>query len=607
MKLVFRQDINGLRAIAVLPVLFFHAQWEMFSGGFLGVDVFFVISGFLITSLIIKDINVGKFSFASFYDRRARRILPALLVTCLLTTILSFIFMLPYDLKNYGQSLFATILSANNILLYLTSGYWSLAAEFKPLYHTWSLGIEEQYYFLIPLIIFAAYRLTKNKINTLILVLFVLCLASFSISYLSQDKEFNFLMITHRMWELLVGSMLSILVYKIEIRPSNLLAFIGLFLIGFSYIYPYVISKNQAIYNLVPVVGAALVILYSRDNLFVGKLLAVKPLSLIGLLSFSIYLLHMPILAFFRLSYEGKPGVPTQIGFVLLAIPLSYLSWKYVENIFRDKEIVSDKVFYSLALSLPILLLSMGLLLHKSYGFQKFSDYSYGVNPQQYADRPYSLSKPAFSDSEKKNLLVIGNSFARDVVNMMIESGVSNDFEIIYLDSYSDDIEQVKKLLSNSDLTISVSSSGMANTFDINNVELESRKAMYFLMKHSKGEVLRIGTKNFGYNNNFVKMKSFEKLFNYQVEINKSTLYANKIERSIWGEKYIDLLEVISTNGKVPLFSEGKRFISFDTEHATKDGAIYLGRALLENTKLGGYLSVVSSPCMPNKKMQQTQ
>ena len=607
MKLVFRQDINGLRAIAVLPVLFFHAQWEMFSGGFLGVDVFFVISGFLITSLIIKDINVEKFSFASFYDRRARRILPALLVTSLLTTILSFIFMLPYDLKNYGQSLVATILSANNILLYLTSGYWSLAAEFKPLYHTWSLGVEEQYYLFIPLIIFAAYRLTKNKINTLFLVLFVLCLASFSISNLSQDKEFNFLLITHRMWELLAGSMLSVLVYKIEIRPSNLLAFIGLFLIGLSYIYPYAISENQAIYNLVPVLGTALVILYSSDNLFVGKLLAVKPLSLIGLLSFSIYLLHMPILAFFRLSYEGKPEVPIQIGFVLLAIPLSYLSWKYVENIFRDKEIVSNKVFYSLALFISVFLLSIGLLLHKSYGFQKFSEFGYGVNPQQYADSPYSLSKSAFSDAERKNLLVIGNSFARDFVNMMIENGVSKDFEIIYLYSYSDDIEKAKKLLSNSDLTISVSSSGMANTIDINNVEIASRKTMHFLIKHSKGDVLRIGTKNFGYNNNFVKMRSFEDLVNYQVKINKSTLYANKIERSIWGEKYIDVLETISTNGKVPLFSEGKRFISFDTEHATKDGAIFLGRILLEHTKLGGYLSSVSSSRMPNKKMQQTQ
>ena len=184
----FRNDINGLRALAVLPVLFFHAGLSGFSGGFLGVDVFFVISGFLITSNIIKSQSNGAFSIVSFYGKRARRILPPLILTLLVTLILSFIFMLPYDLKNLGQSLVATSFGANNILLYLTSGYWSLAAEFKPLYHTWSLGVEEQYYIIIPIVFIIFF----NKPKVLLASVITLFLISILSSYIIENKAIRY-------------------------------------------------------------------------------------------------------------------------------------------------------------------------------------------------------------------------------------------------------------------------------------------------------------------------------------------------------------------------------------------------------------------------------
>jgi peptidoglycan/LPS O-acetylase OafA/YrhL len=586
----FRKDINGLRALAVLPVLFFHAEWKVFSGGFLGVDVFFVISGFLITSLILKDLKAGNFSILSFYDRRARRILPALLLICLATTLLSFIFMLPYDLKNYGQSLVATILSANNILLYLTSGYWSLAAEFKPLYQTWSLGVEEQYYMIIPVLFMVAYRIAKNKIRAVSITVVVLFLISYIFSFYSDNKEFNFLIISHRMWELLAGSLVAILLIRKTIKNSTVMAIIGLLLILLSYLFPFAVSSNQAVYSLIPVIGTVLIIIFSSDSLITGKFLSLRPLLLIGTLSYSIYLLHMPILAFLRLSTEGKPSVLTQLVFVLLSVPLAYLSWKFVENIFRDRTIVPNKYFYSINSVLAILLLCGGLVLHKTYGLQKYSpQYSYGVNPQKYADRPYMFAKKDFVTTEKKHLLIIGNSFARDFANMMIECGVTNSYEIVYLFNITSDIELSKKLIASADITIAVSSAGMAAR------EVESEKLAHnsqwlynLLMKQSNdGQFLLVGTKNFGWNNNFVLRKSINDLIDYKVKVNSTSLEANQIEKRIWGEHYVDIISTISSDGvNVPLFTPNAEFISFDTEHVTKNGAIYLGEILLKHTIL---------------------
>ncbi len=579
----------GSTILAVLPVLFFHAEWEVFSGGFLGVDVFFVISGFLITSMILKDLDAGNFSVISFYDRRARRILPALLFICILTTLLSFIFMLPYDLKNYGQSLVATILSANNVLLYLTSGYWSLAAEFKPLYHTWSLGVEEQYYMIIPVLFMVAYRIAKNKIRAVSITVVVLFLISYIFSFYSDNKEFNFLIISHRMWELLAGSLVAILLIRKTIKNSTVMVIIGLLLILLSYLFPFAVSSNQAVYSLIPVIGTVLIIIFSSDSLITGKFLSLRPLLLIGTLSYSIYLLHMPILAFLRLSIEGKPSTFTQLVFVLISVPLSYLLWRFVENIFRDRTIVSNKYFYSIHIALAIFLLCSGLLLHRTYGLQQYSpQYSYGDNPQKYADKPYAFAKKDFMTTEKKHLLIIGSSFAIDFFNMMIEHGVTSSYEIIYVYNIQSDIELSKKLVASADITIAVSSAGIAAT------EVDSKKLIHtsrwlydFLTKQSNGKFLLVGTKNFGWNNNFILRKPANDLIDYKVKVNNSTMVANQIEKRVWGEHYIDIISTISSDGvSVPLFTPNGKFISFDTEHVTKDGAIYLGAILLKHTVL---------------------
>ena len=164
----YRREIDGLRALAVLPVIFFHAGFDYFSGGFVGVDIFFVISGYLITSIILIQIKKGTFSISDFYERRARRILPVLFFIMMISLSFGYIWMMPDEFKNFGQSLVATSLFSNNILLAITTGYWDLTSEFKPLLHTWSLGVEEQYYVLFPFLLVFSWKYFRGKEVTII-------------------------------------------------------------------------------------------------------------------------------------------------------------------------------------------------------------------------------------------------------------------------------------------------------------------------------------------------------------------------------------------------------------------------------------------------------
>jgi len=588
----FRNDINGLRAIAVLPVLFFHAQWSLFPGGFLGVDVFFVISGFLITSLIIKDLNAGSFSLLSFYNRRARRILPALFFTCIVTSFLAFFFMLPYDLKNFGQSLVATVLSANNILLYLTSGYWSLASEFKPLYHTWSLGVEEQYYVFAPLFLLLIYKVfNKATLKAVLFLLAVLFFISFSLSLMSNNKELNFLIISHRMWELLAGSACALIIMQRK-KPNNVIACVGFFLILVSYVFPYLLSKNQAVYTLIPVIGTMLIILFSANQTSLGKALSIKPIALIGTISYSIYLFHMPLIAFLRLATEGPASPFKQLIIVFLSLPLAYLSWRYVEQKFKSSIFINHRLFYALHISIALILISFGYALHKTYGLEKLDPkFKNTVSQQHYTDAPNKLIKTSFSGGNK--LLIIGDSFARDVVNMLSENQVTNNYEIIYQPSLNVALD--KQLLSQANITLIAFSKGLTNPVNPNTLRTSST-ALFNFIKTSGSNAYLIGTKNFGYNNNFIRIKSFfaseEVIQQHKVSPSKDLLLTNEIEKNIWQDRFIDVFSsILDAQGKVPMFTQEGRLISYDTNHLTPEGSKYLGNILLNDTKLGSILN----------------
>ena len=204
----YRREIDGLRALAVLPVILFHAGFETFSGRFVGVDVFFVISGYLITSIILYDMEAGTFSLIRFYERRARRILLALYFVIFACIPIAWLWLLPPDMKNFSQSLVAVSVFASNIFFWIESGYFSTAAEYKPLLHTWSLSLEEQYYVLFPLFMLLAWHLGKKWIVGLLIVMAIVSLTAAQWGSLNIPSATFFLLPT-RGWELLFGTFIA--------------------------------------------------------------------------------------------------------------------------------------------------------------------------------------------------------------------------------------------------------------------------------------------------------------------------------------------------------------------------------------------------------------
>ena len=302
----YRREIDGLRALAVLPVIFFHAGFPTFRGGFVGVDVFFVISGYLITTIILAELEQGKFSIINFYERRARRILPALFLVMFVCLPLAWLWLLPQEMKSFSQSLVAVSAFASNVLFWRTSGYFETAAELKPLLHTWSLAVEEQYYLLFPVFLMLTWRLGKRWIVGLLACVFVVSLAAAQWNAVAKPTATFFLLPT-RGWELLVGAFVALYFSKDRNKiPAKLLCEVG-GAVGFVLITYSIFAFDKqtpfpSFYALVPTIGTALIILYATQSTLVGQLLGNRVCVGVGLISYSAYLWHQPLFAFARLS-----------------------------------------------------------------------------------------------------------------------------------------------------------------------------------------------------------------------------------------------------------------------------------------------------------------
>lgn len=298
----YRREIDGLRALAVLPVILGHAGVEIFSGGFVGVDIFFVISGYLITTIILDELEKDDFTMVRFYERRARRILPALFVVMLATTIAGHFLLMPDEYKNLGQSLVATSLFSNNILLGITSGYWDLSSEFKPLLHTWSLGVEEQYYILAPILLMLAWKLTKKSIPLLLWMTFVTSFL-YSIWFVNISPDWAFYILPTRAWELAIGGIATIIMRSTPGITKNNLISNALSSLGFAAILLSIFTFNEttpipSYPLLLPVLGAVLIVIFCQPKTLVHHVLSHRWLVFTGLISYSLYLWHQPVFAF---------------------------------------------------------------------------------------------------------------------------------------------------------------------------------------------------------------------------------------------------------------------------------------------------------------------
>jgi peptidoglycan/LPS O-acetylase OafA/YrhL len=366
--LKYRAEIDGLRALAVVPVILFHAGFELFSGGFVGVDVFFVISGYLITTILIEDIENKRFSIVNFYERRARRILPALFFVMLVCIPFAWMWMLPSQMKDFSQSLVAVSLFASNILFWRESGYFAAAAEEKPLLHTWSLAVEEQYYVLFPIFLILAWRFGKNRVFWMIVVMATISLLLSEWGWRNKATA-NFYLAPTRAWELFTGSITAFVVQKQGVQKNNHLATIGLAAIAFSILFYDETTPFPSVYALVPVLGVVLLILYADKDTLATKLLSTKVFVGIGLISYSAYLWHQPLFAFTRIKSPNAPSIALMALLMVASFLLAYLSWKYIETPFRNKARISRKKIFLISASGMLMFAPFGFIGHKTDGF----------------------------------------------------------------------------------------------------------------------------------------------------------------------------------------------------------------------------------------------
>lgn len=327
-----------MRALAVLPVVLFHAGIELFSGGFIGVDIFFVISGYLITGLLINDLETNQFSYLDFYDRRARRILPALCFVMLCCIPFAWMWMLPAQLEEFSASLIATSFFVSNIFFWKQSGYFADSAEEKPLLHTWSLAVEEQYYILFPIVLFVLFRYFQRDLARVFIALALIALVSFFVAEFGWrvSPSANFYLSPGRVWELLAGSAAAIILRIGGQRDNELLSASGLLLVFVALVTYDEATPFPSVYSLVPVIGVVLIICFGGQSTFTGKFLSGRILVGVGLISYSVYLWHQPLFAFARLRLH-QPSVSIFLTLSLLSVVLGYLSWRFVEKPFRKR------------------------------------------------------------------------------------------------------------------------------------------------------------------------------------------------------------------------------------------------------------------------------
>jgi peptidoglycan/LPS O-acetylase OafA/YrhL len=437
--MIYRPEINGLRALAIIPVILFHSNSSFFSGGFLGVDVFFVISGYLMTSIIITEKKNNSFSFLNFYERRVRRLLPALYFVLLLSLILSIIYMLPYQIKEFGQSLFSSILFSSNIFFWFKTDYWSQSAELTPLIHTWSLSIEEQFYLLFPLGL--VFFNSQKKIKIFLIIILVLSLGAFLyIRSIDQISE-SFYLLHFRMWELILGALAFFFKAKFLKKYDNYINLIALLLLIFSLSF-FNNNTNSALLYLTPTFSIFLLLIYKTKDSLVLKILSNKVLVFIGTISYSLYLFHQPVFSFSRiLNIQKNDNLVINVILIIIIFVLSYLSFKFVETPFRNKKKITTKKIWLLTIIISSFFLLSGITLHNSEGLKKFK-YSLvdkdlkntliefeKINKDrstiwnEYSEK----SNINFINNDNKKVLILGDSLSKDLfIASSINKNISN-------------------------------------------------------------------------------------------------------------------------------------------------------------------------------------
>ena len=622
----YRPEIDGLRAVAVIPVILFHAGFSLFSAGYVGVDVFFVVSGYLITSIILSEKKAGTFSISKFYERRARRILPALFLVIFASSICAWFLLLPGDFQEFSKSLIAAPAFVSNILFWKGTGYFG--AGVTPLLHTWSLAVEEQFYLLYPVFFLLTWRIGIRWIVTILLVIFFLSLglAEWASKY---HPTAGFFLLPTRGWELAAGAFTAF--YLIEGTPdrdalkSHILSVGGLMLIaiavfGFGDKY----TQWPSLYTLVPVSGTVLVILFASSRNAGGALLSAKPFVVIGLISYSAYLWHHPLFEFSKIINIDNSSFILCSLLVILTFILAYFSWKYVETPFRRKDKMSRREVFVFSLSASLIFLLFGIAGLQTGGFiNRFSeaDRHLAVTNARansnYAEvRFKSLELTVFDRNDRRlKVVLIGDSYAKDLANAVCESELNNYLQLstFFISSTQGNLyleEDLSKFIAPENLA----AYSRDERFDHKELRLRMKESdLIWLASNWKGwqaklvpkslknlendfgeKVFIFGKKNFGEINlrKLLSMSVSERQ-EYVNPISPRHVEINALmKETLPDRKFIDISFLLCGNkSECKLFTDDGRLISWDGGHLTKEGSRFLGRRILENFISTGFLT----------------
>lgn len=431
----YRKDIDGLRGISILLVIFYHFDYMYFKNGFIGVDIFIVISGYLVTNLILNKINNKNFSYTSFLLNRARRLLPTLTFCLFFSFFISYFLFTEELFIKFSKTLFYSVIYSANIFLWKNTNYFSGDGEFNPLLHIWSLNIEEQYYFIWPIfLIFLLFFTRKNKFIIYLILILLFGLSLFISILFKESTLASFYLLPFRLYEFLIGSFISFLkLNNNKVKYSNLFTFLGLILILISLLpfqdykyYPYH-------YALYPCLGTALIITFNNKKSFLNLILTNKILIYFGLISYTLYVFHWPIIVFYKYMIFENISFLNSIYLILFIFILSSLIYHKLELPIRRKILIKQDrnfLFYFFVPSIFLLFLNI-LIINNNLFINKINTKDYFKNEGIYAGLATKENHIYNYDKENLyNISIIGDSHARQYIYPIIALLENDKFNV---------------------------------------------------------------------------------------------------------------------------------------------------------------------------------
>lgn len=456
----YRPEIDGLRAVAVVPVLIFHLGLGILPGGYLGVDIFFVISGYLITTILLGEIESKSFSLLNFYERRARRILPALFLVIAVSIPFAYWLMPNTTFENFLGGARSASLFYANFHYWQVVDYFLPGAEMQPLVHTWSLAVEEQFYVVFPIALFLAFRSGLGPRGLLVLC-FLACLVSLLVARWAQTNApiAMFYLTPARVWELGAGALCALLLFypdkyvdlqkSVSNRLADFLALVGLVTIFYTMVTFHRLTPVPSFPAIFPIIGCVLVILFSRPGGIVARALSLPILVGIGLISYSLYLWHQPVFVFYRYWALSEISPTAAVGLIALVTLLAYVTWRFVEQPFRRRDLVSRTTIFRSSFAGMIGLaavataaLNSGIVENRAarLAVGNFDSDKHGLawhsydwlrrdtGDPQYRDRMAFMDQPGWFDltDPRTRVTVVGNSHSTDCYNLFVASEVAS-------------------------------------------------------------------------------------------------------------------------------------------------------------------------------------